>query len=278
MKKTTIKDFLINIIPENQLNLVTRSFEIIGDIAITEINEELIQFEKEIGEAIIKLNKNIKTVCKRTGYHQGIFRIRPVKVIAGEETTQAEYKESGVRMKFESSKVYFSPRLSHERERIASQVKPGEIIGAWFAGVGPFPLVIAKKQPNVSIYAVELNENAFNSMQANIKLNKMQDIIKPVLGDVNEVVDKLPKFDRIIMPLPKGAESFLSKAFERANENAVIHFYSFGNKDFPYADSENKIKQIAKKMNKKIEIIFKRKVRPFSPSVVQVVFDIIVKN
>jgi len=273
-----LRDLLKDELTSEELSKLVTSYDVIGQIAIIEIPPELKAKEKKIGEAILHLNKNIKTVCKRIGHHSGIFRIRPVKVIAGEETTKTTYKESGVIMKLDVNKVYFTPRLSHERERIASQVKKGEVIGAWFAGVGPFPLVIAKKQPNVKIYAVELNENAFNSMQDNIRINKMQNSIKAVLGDVNEVVDDLPKFDRIIMPLPKGAENFLSKAFERANEKAVIHFYHFSNKEFPYVGFENKVKQIAKKQNKKVEIIFKRKVRPFSPSVVQVVFDILVKN
>lgn len=273
-----LRDLLKDELTSEELAKLVTSYDVIGQIAIIEIPPELKAKEKKIGEAILHLNKNIKTVCKRTGHHSGIFRIRPVKVIAGEETTKTTYKESGVIMKLDVSKVYFTPRLSHERERIASQVKKGEVIGAWFAGVGPFPLVIAKKQPNVKIYAIELNENAFKSMQDNIRINKMQNSIKAVLGDVNEVVEGLPKFDRIIMPLPKGAENFLSKAFERANEKAIIHFYYFDSKDFPYAGFENKVKQIAKKQNKKVEIIFKRKVRPFSPSVVQVVFDILVKN
>ena len=273
-----LKDLLKEKLTSNELSKLVTSYDVIGSIAIIEMPEELKKKKKEIGEVILQINKNIKTVCKRAGHHEGIFRIRPVEVIAGEKTTIAEYKESGTRMRLDVNKVYFTPRLSHERERIANQVKEGEVIGAWFAGVGPFPLVIARKQPKVLIYAIELNENAFNSMKANIELNKMQKVIKPIWGDVNKVVDALPKFDRIIMPLPKGGEDFLSKAFEKANENAVIHFYTFAKKDFPYVDSEKRIEQIAKNVKKDFEIIFKRIVRPFSPSVVQVVFDILVKN
>ena len=272
-----LKEFLKEQLTREELKKLVTSYDVIGSIAIIEIPPELEAKQEVIGEAIIKLNKNIKTVCKRAGQHEGIFRIRPVKVIAGEKTTETEYKESGVRMKLDVNKVYFSPRLSHERERIAKQVKEGEVIGAWFAGVGPFPLVIAKKQPKVKIYAIELNENAFNSMKVNIELNKMQGVIKPIWGDVKEVVSNLPNFDRIIMPLPKGGEDFLSKAFEKANENCIIHFYGFAKKDNPYSDFEKRIKEIAKSSGRKFEIIFKRIVRPFSPSVVQVVFDILVK-
>ena len=273
-----LRDLLKDKLSEEELNKLVTSFDIIGSIAIIEIPEELESKEKLIAEAIFSLHRNVKTVCKRAGHHEGIYRIRPVKVIAGENTTETTYKESGAIMQLDVNKVYFTPRLSHERERIANQVRAGEVLGAWFAGVGPFALVIGKKQPDVQIYAIEANENAFDSMKDNIRMNKMQMIVKPIYGDVAEVVDGLPKFDRIIMPLPKGGENFLTKAFERANENAVVHFYTFGKKGFPYSDSEKRILEMAKNKNKEISIISKKIVRPFSPSVVQIVFDILVKN
>jgi len=273
-----LKQALKEKLTSEELSKLVKSFDVIGSIAIIEIPKELESKEKLIAEKILKLHKNVKTVCKRAGHHSGVFRIRPVKVIAGENTTKTKYKESGVAMELDVNKVYFTPRLSHERERIAKQVKPNEVIGAWFAGVGPFPLVIAKKQPKIKIYAIELNENAFNSLKDNIRINKMQNLIKPVCGDVNQVVDELPKFDRILMPLPKGAETFLNKAFERINEKGVIHLYGFAKRAFPYDDLEKRILEMAKLKNKKIEIISKKIVRPFSPSVVQVVFDILVKN
>ena len=273
-----LRDMLKNKLSKEELSKLITSFDVIGSIVIIDIPEELEQSEKLIAEAIFSLHKNIKTVCKRAGHHDGVHRVRSIQVIAGENTTKTIYKESGVTMQLDVNKVYFTPRLAHERERIANQVKPGEVIGAWFAGVGPFALVIGKKQPDVKIYAIEVNENAFDSMKDNIRINKMQMIVKPILANVEEVVDELPKFDRIVMPLPKGGETFLTKAFERANENAVIHFYTFGKRGFPYADSEKRILEMAKKANKEISIISKKIVRPFSPSVIQVVFDILVKN
>ena len=86
----------------------------------------------------VQIHKNVKTVCKRAGEHSGVFRIRPVKVIAGEDTTKTYYVENGAKMHLDVNKTYFTPRLSNDRNRIAEQVQEGEVIGAWFAGLQPF--------------------------------------------------------------------------------------------------------------------------------------------
>jgi tRNA (guanine37-N1)-methyltransferase len=58
-------------------------------------------------------------------------------------------------------KAYFSPRLTNDRLIIAKQVRAGEVVGTLFGGIGPFALVIAKKQPLVKkAFTVELNPEA----------------------------------------------------------------------------------------------------------------------
>lgn len=105
------------------------------------------------------------------------------------------------------------PRESTERMRIAKQVKPGEFIMLMFAGVCPYGIVIAKHQPKIKkIVAIEINPIAYKYMVENIKLNKLEDKIIPVLGDVK---DKAKYWygmcDRVIMPLPKGLTYSLMK-------------------------------------------------------------------
>ncbi len=271
-KPKNLKEELKKIMSEEEIKKLVTSFDVIGDIAIIEIPKELESKERLIGEAILHVHKNVKVVCKRAGIHSGVFRVRPVKIIAGENRTTTVYKESGAVMKLDVSKVYFSPRLSFERSRIASLVKPGEVIGAWFAGVGPFPLVIFKKQPRVKIYAIELNPDAFKYLEENIRINKAQEAIIPVLGDVREKVKNLPLFDRVIMPLPKGGEDFLELAFERVKQGGVIHFYHFVPKEGAFEKTKQVIKE--KACGKKVGIISMRRVRDFSPSMIQVVADI----
>lgn len=262
-----------------ELGLVVKSFDVIGSIAIIEIPRELLKKEKLIAESIMNVHRSVKSVYKKLGPMEGVYRTRKLKFLAGERKTETEYMENGCKFRLDVSKVYFTPRLSFERNRIAEQVKPGERILAMFAGVGPFPIVIAKMQPKVKIQAVELNPDAFRYMEENIRINRMQEVITPLLGDVKEVIPR--KFagwaDRILMPLPKDAEKFLAEAFLAAKKNCIIHFYQFASEKQPFDEAEKLIAYEALISGRKEEIIARRVVRPFAPGVVQVVLDFIVK-
>jgi len=272
VKPKNLKNALSKFLNEKEMGNAITSFDIIGDIAIIDIPEEMKKYEKKIGKALMEVHTHLKTVCKRAGIHKGEFRIRPVKVIAGVKKTITEYKESGASMIVDVNKVYFTPRLCFERERIAKQVKKGEKIGYFFAGVGPFGLVILKKNPNVQIDAVELNPDAFELLQENILRNKFLKQMTPILADVNEFSKK--KYDRILMPLPKTGDDFLQSAFKCSKKGTVIHFYFIGERNQPFEMGAKVIKEKAKQSKIKYKILKKRICRPFSPSKVQVVFDI----
>jgi tRNA (guanine37-N1)-methyltransferase len=258
---------------------VIGSFDIIGDIAIIEIPETLSKHETRIGEALLGVHKNLKTILKKLGPMEGEFRVRKVKCIAGEDKTVTLYRESGVAMELDVAKVYFSVRLSHERKRIAELVKPGERILALFAGVGPFPLVIARKEPSARIVAVELNPDAVAFMRKNVERNRAGNV-EVVLGDAREAVLRNYRAfaDRVLMPLPKGAYDFLDVAFAGAKDGAIIHFYTFADVKEPFVESIAKAECAAEKSGVGIDVVAKRIVRPYSPQTVQVVLDMRVRK
>ncbi|MGC9005072.1 MAG: class I SAM-dependent methyltransferase, partial [Candidatus Micrarchaeia archaeon] len=165
---------------------ILSSFDIIGDIAIVEIPEPLKKKEKEIGKAIMQAHPNVKTVLKKAGPMAGEFRVRKFKFVAGKRTTKTIYKENNVKMHMDVARVYFSPRLSYERARVAGKVKKNEKILALFAGIGPFPLVIKKQKPNTKIVAVEINPEAVQYMRKNMKLNNLD--FEVIEGDVAKVL------------------------------------------------------------------------------------------
>jgi len=164
-----------------------KSFDIIGDIVAIEIPDSLKEKESVIAQAILKMKPNIKVVCKKVGPHAGEFRVQRVTVIGGEQRTETLYTENGVKMKFDIGKAYFSPRLTNDRLIIARQVKQNEVVGTLFGGIGPFALMIVKKQPGVrKVFSVELNPEAHQYAQANILLNKSQDKVEAVLMDARD--------------------------------------------------------------------------------------------
>lgn len=228
VKKTLKKALEDKLSPEEIANL-KRAYDVIGDIAIIEIPEELEPKEKLIAETLLELQKNIKVVAKKTGIHEGEFRTQGLQVIAGEDRLETLYKENGCLFYLNPETCYFSPRSSTERKRITELVRPGESILVMFAGIAPFPIVIAKNSNPKEIYGIEKNPDAHAYAEKNVQKNKL-DNVHLIQGDVHEVMpDKV--FDRIIMPLPKTGEEFLDIALDHLKKGGVLHFYDFQNEN-----------------------------------------------
>lgn len=275
-RSLTLKGALEGRLSKKELEFVGRAFDVVGNIAIVEIPKGLKGKEKIIGTALLEAHKNLETVCMKTGAHKGVFRVEPVKVIAGKKNLVATYRESGCVFRVSLGKVFFSPRLAAERLRISRQVKKGETVAALFAGVGPFPIVLAKKTGMAKAYAVELNPVAVKDMQENIMKNRVEEKVVPLLGDVKKIVpQKLAgKCDRVLMPLPKDAEGFLHEAFLcLKKEGGVIHFYGFAERSNLFGSAIKRIKNQAKKEGKKVKILYKSELRSYSPQTAQIVVD-----
>lgn len=223
-----LKESLKGSLTKKQLSLVPTSFDVVGDILIfLDFPKELEKKERIIGNEILKLLKNVKVVCKKTKKHSGKYRLAKLKVIAGEKRKETLYKENNIKLKLNVEKVYFSSRSSNERKRINGLVKKDESVMVMFSGIGVSPINLAKNTKAREIYGIEMNPVAHKYAQENVKLNKVNNV-NLFLGDVSKVMPKLKKkFDRVLMPLPKGAENFLDLALKKVKKNGIIHFYTF---------------------------------------------------
>ncbi|MFH1448788.1 MAG: class I SAM-dependent methyltransferase family protein [Candidatus Micrarchaeota archaeon] len=274
-KPTSLKEVLAGVLGDEEIEKIVTSFDVVGGVAIVEIPVELEGKKGDIGEALMLVHKNVRTVAAKRGPMEGEFRVRKLEVIAGERNTETRYRESGCEFVFDIAKVYFSPRLSFERERIAGLIKGNERVLVMFAGVGPFPIVVARRNSGVEIAAVELNPAAFEYLVGNIKLNRMERTITPVCGDVREVIPELfvGWADRVLMPLPRGAEGFLDVALCGAKKGGVLHVYCFAR----VGEDGEKADEIARMIGKfggKAKVLNIRTVRPFAPHVDQIVVDV----
>ena len=200
------------------------SFDIIGNIAVL---SEKTKSSKKIAQELLKNFKNIETVAIKIGIHYGKYRLQKTKILAGKKTKTTLYKENNCIFKLNIDKTYFSPRLGSERLRIANLVKKDESVLVMFSGICIYPIEIAKFSKAKEIFAVEINPAAHKFAEENLKLNKVNNV-KLFLGDVREVLPKIKKkFDRIVMPLPRDAESFLDLAIKKLGKKGIIHFYDF---------------------------------------------------
>lgn len=250
-----LKQALVNVLDVDEIAIMSRSFDIIGDIAVIEIPDELKKKEKVIAEAVLNLHKNIAVVAKKKGAHEGTFRLQKIKILAGVKRKETIHVENGTRLKLDVEKVYFSPRQATERKRIAEQVIKGERILVMFSGAGPYVFVLAKNSQAKEIVGIEKNPNGHKYALENLRLNKVHNV-RLYKGDVKTVIPKLgEQFDRIIMPLPKEAPKFLPFAFRAAAKNCVIHLYDFlDEKEIP-EKAEEKVKQACLKAKKRFKII-----------------------
>lgn len=273
-------DILRNELSEEDLEFVRRSFDIIGDIAIIEVPEEVSRLKRKIGEAILQVHKNVKTVLSKAGKVDSEFRIRKLEYITGEKKTETTHREYGCVFVLDVSRVYFSPRLATEHWRVASQVKDGETVVDMFTGIGPFAILIAKRA-NATVYAIDKNPYAIKYLKENIERNRLRGTIIPILGDAKQVIrEKLSgKADRVIMNLPEKAYSFIEDACLAVKPGGgIIHYYQFASGPDPERKTiENLEEKVLQSGRRIVSVLNIRKVRSYAPHEWQIAVDAFIR-
>lgn len=247
-----LKKALAGQLAPDELDRLIRSYDIVGDMAIIIIPEELLARKRQIADTILTLHKNIRVVARRAGHYDGEFRLLPLEVIGGEERRETLHRENGVRLLLNPEKVYYSVRSGNERRRVAALVREGERVLVLFSGIGPYPLVIGRIQPQCQVVGIEKNPEAYAYAVKNLTYNKKIHNVSFIHGDVRE---KLPQlgggFDRIIMPLPKSAGDFLDLALGGLRRGGWLHFYDLQEKG-GFAGAVEKIGQACRRNGREL--------------------------
>jgi len=276
MKPKNIREALRGELTDDQMKRL-RAFDVVGDIAVVKLPEELLPKKHEIGRALMQVHRHLRTVLNQVGPVSGEFRTRELEVIAGEPKTETAYHEGGCIFKVDLAQSYFSPRLAHERLRIATLVRPNEVVTNLFAGIGCYSIVAAKHSLASKIYSIDKNPAAFEYMRENIRINKVGDRVVPILGDARDVVEgKLAGLaDRVLMPLPELARNFFGVALLALKPNGgIIHFYDFGNAPDIFSAPLEFAHRAADEKNFKVELLNGRAIRSYAPRVFHVVLDL----
>ncbi len=234
-------------------------YDVMGNIAIIKFDRDFSnKNKKKFAVDYLNKHKSVTTVLEKVGKFSGRLRTLKTKWLAGDKTLEALYRENGCEFRLNVETCYFSPRLSEERKNVASFVKKGERVLVMFAGVAPFPIVIAKHSKASEVYSVELGKDCSRYALENVKRNKLIGRVNVVQGDVRKVIGNGKKvhgnFDRIFMTRPNLEDSFLDVAFRVVKSGSVIHYYGF------YLESEiDKLKELilseASKAKKKVKIL-----------------------
>ena len=275
-----LREYLAERLEAWELKILPCSYDIVGDIAIIRIPSVLKHRAEEIAEAIMQINSHVHTVLSQVSPVSGGFRLRRLEWVMGEKKTETIHKEHGCLFKVDLEKCYFSPRLSFERSRIAGQVKPSEVVVNMFAGVGCFSILIAKKSEARRVYSIDINPWAIRYTEENIRLNGVKHIVKPILGDAKEVIEKRLEgvADRVLMPLPEKAYEYIGFAVKALKPSGgFIHYYDFihaGRNENPICKVEERICKKLRSFKINFEIYSSRIVRTVGPRWFQIVSDI----
>ncbi len=250
-------------VPPDVRERLPASFDIIGDVAIVRLDDDMVGLAPRIGEALMSTFPRLRTVALDRGV-KGELRVRDLEVVAGEPRTETVHTEYGIRMLIDPAKVYFNPRLSNERRRIASLVRDGETVVDMFAGVGPFSIMIAKHARPEVVYAMDLNHDAVEYMRQNIRMNKVTNVV-PIEGDSRQLVFDVPCADRIIMNLPHSARDFFHDALTRLKLGGTIHFYTICEREDIDPILERLVLE-ARGMGVLITVLRQEELKTYSPS------------
>jgi tRNA (guanine37-N1)-methyltransferase len=268
----TLVDALEHHLSPEELELVPRAYDLIGDIAVLEIPDELSRHRETIGKAFHKVHRHFSTVLAKKGAISGTTRLREYQYLAGEDKTDTIHTEYGCRLAVDLSKAYFSPRLLEEHNRIAHLVKDNEVVVDMFCGVGSFPIHIAR-QRNAHIVAIDLNPDAIALLTKSISLNKLIGTIEPIVGDARNY-PKARIADRVIMNHPSGAFKFIPDACRILKPDAVLHYYDFTAGENPEDTISNKLVRLVEDAGHSvIAVDLVRKVRDSAPHEYQMVVD-----
>ena len=269
-----------SVIPEGLYPVLPRGFQDLNKHIILKLNPQLLPYTTEIANATLEILPRMKAVWLREGQIQGKFR-QPSGLthILGDPETEVIINENGVRYKFDFTQIMFAKGNIHERSVLPKRINPGEVIVDMFAGIGYFTLGMAKSKKPKKIYAMEWNPTAYKYLCENIKLNHVENIVEPLLGDNKELVTYLVaqgiRADRIIMgllPAPIDAIEYALKLAKSSGIGTIVVYEGVEPKES--TELYDSFQQIANQHNFSTELLERRIVKAFKPHEYHMVLEI----
>jgi len=264
-----LPDILRDSMSNEELDLLPKGWQILGDLIIVRIHPNLDAFKHLIAQALLSIYPRCKAVLRDFGI-EGQLRIPMREVLAGDATITV-HRENGVFFKLDASRIMFSQGNLKERIRM-SQVGKDEFVVDMFAGIGYFCLPMSKHSHPSAVLAIELNPLAYHYLTENIRLNRVEDVVKPVQGDcayctpVNEA-------DRVVMGMIQVTDHYLRKGIEALRPDGILHYHqTIPSRLFPQAAVIDIIKA-ANALGCQAEILKCIKIKKYSPGIVHVVVD-----
>jgi tRNA wybutosine-synthesizing protein 2 len=164
----------------------------------------------------------------------------------------------------------FSAGNFAERVRM-STIGSNERVLDMFSGIGQLSIPIAVHAFPQSIVAIELNSVAYRYLRQNIRLNNVEGIVQPILGNCAHVTPNA-QFDRVIMG-HFDASAYLHKALRFLAPKGVVHYHELVPVEVMYKRPYARVEQAARALARSADLLSTRKVKSYSPGIAHVVVD-----
>jgi tRNA wybutosine-synthesizing protein 2 len=268
-KTVELEEILKGEMTPEEIALLPRGWYILGDIIIVKIQPRLDGFKHIIGESLLSMYPRCRSVLRDFGI-EGQFREPSRERIAG-DVSETVHRENGVLFKLDAMRIMFSQGNLRERMRMGRFGK-NERVADMFAGIGYFTLPMAVHSRPDDLLAIEINPVAYRYLVENIKLNHVEDVVRPVLGDC---IDNMPEggADRVVMGMVQVTDRYLSMGIRALRPGGVLHYHqTIPSWKFPDAAVRD-VSEAARAMDRRAEVLRCIKVKKYSPGVVHAVID-----
>jgi len=263
------------IIPNHLKVFLPRKWELLGDVLLLKIPDELEPLKEEIAKVYAN-ELNAKAVLRDLGI-EGNLREPKVEILWGRKT-ETIHKENGVKFKLDCAKLMFSSGNIDERIRMATISNKDEVVVDMFAGIGFFSLPMAVHSKPNRIYALELNPVAYHYLSENIRLNVVEDIVSPILGD-NREFDREGIADRVVMGYLEDTHLFLPKALSLLKEEGgIIHYHEKCPNELLQKRPIQNVRKEVRKKGRNMKLINQKIVKSYAPGVSHIVLDVEVER
>ncbi len=241
-----LADLLVPAVPNELVDKVPRAFNIVGTIAVLEIDEQLAPFKEAIVRALLEIHPHLTSIFSKQSERSGEFRTNSLDLVWGNGNPVTTHVENGCRFLVDVKGAFFDPRLVHEHARVIDSIRAGckdsdtcSVLDL-FCGVGPFVVPLAKDK-GIRAWAVDLNPRAIELLATNIKANHIdQTRVHGHAMDARVFLETTdidgatcPRtFDAIILNLPRAAHEFLGACKPRTRDGTRLFWYTIAREFF----------------------------------------------
>jgi tRNA wybutosine-synthesizing protein 2 len=257
--------------PPAMKELLPRHWEMLGDVLLLRLVDDLLPYKEAVARAYASV-LGARTVLRDRSRIEGVFRTPDMEVLWG-DGTETVHRENGLLYKLDASRLMFSSGNIDEKLRMAALDCRGETVIDMFAGIGYFTLPLAFHARAAKVIACEINPLAFDYLCENVRLNHLEEVVVPVLGDNRDLPGERVA-DRIVMGYVRTTAQHLETAFRLVRGGGTIHYQdTFPLEVFPRRALENLTSASG---GRAFEVRLMREVKSYSPGVSHMVLDVAV--